>query len=1267
MTTITNRPKSSSVNRQTWFVEPLALFMAYLLVFQAIAAGQSPIAQSSVAQSPVEQSPVAQTPVVLERKANPLGLVGTSPNKSRATTSIPLATPALAAPLTAAGLSPNGVASNATVTSKATPPANCVFQGSNYIIQYVCTGNRLTGSTPPDSGLLSAIQQFESDSIKQWLQLFRLSNTDADVAFFYANARTPMRNSVRALMLIRLIDIPFRLLNPQNAVTANEKTVYGWFQGRVQARIVQMDQDAVNDKNNWQNNRCTWQPDPDLEKTYGFFYIPCVGTQIFDTAPNADYFAAAAFKKDFIQVIANLVPANAPVLPHAVPSSHFSPRTSGSQQQTPSASTLIAGTSDSMTELLGIIGGSTAGVFGLTGITVGILATTVPSIRSKILPNRSRTENLKNLRAKAKNNKVQNVEEEVNENAEDSLSDAVSNGDTAVEASASGVADAADVGTESAELAAIASADGEEIAESAAGGPVGVAIGIAIAVITTIVTIIVDETISEQSLGSLDSTLSNDSNNAPNLFKLMQTASGQAEITDCWSEVTWPEVASTSTLPSAGPTDPVVISYPDGQPQNFQVNNFTYLDWAGGKVSPIAYGGQILTNSSFQLAAATVAPGFSGLVTGKDLTSVLQFKNWNGDAFWAAVVGNGFVVGPRFVSNGNVDCPAGNSGLTELSDLSNCSSFVANILQMVDTNGHPQVVLISTRPAILLPNTEIDFNTVESPLTVSVPVTGYPIPTLTFDNLPPGMIVNQNVDGKGTVSFFMDGTKVKPGNYITQIHATNYAQTTTTPVTFNITGPDFEAPPTFDTYPLSYRVPIWTTGLPVSQFFHATSAYQVTWSSNIPLPSGMSLSIVPGSNSIGFVGTPPAGSAGLLRPVDDTEPYVQACDGQNRCIKEFVVINIADAPRAQLVLTDFPMQLDFPVGEQRSYTFTTTGAITPVSFSTSSTSSPCPFPGPPSWVSMTDNGNGTVTFTGTAPGLNGVDQVNLANVVVHTTGLADPQCNTNNFAFFLDSDPQLFEGPNITVTAPQNVGLFLHSSLTPGVGTMTLATPLPNGLQFLQPFSGEPWSIGGTLQPGSGGQYTLAFQMKQNPTFGLVATQNLVLTVNEAPSWPGSSSIGGIAFINLTMMSGVNNQYVFKPGGFPTYNTMSITRGSSFMPQGVIFSTGTEINPNSGGAVLKGNPDPSTIGHGYVIPVTANNGIGNPSTMDVLLTIVPPGDVTGDGKVDCSDVTLVKSHLNAKAGTANYNGPADVNGDGVVNIIDLAFVTAHLAQGTVCH
>jgi CSLREA domain-containing protein len=61
-----------------------------------------------------------------------------------------------------------------------------------------------------------------------------------------------------------------------------------------------------------------------------------------------------------------------------------------------------------------------------------------------------------------------------------------------------------------------------------------------------------------------------------------------------------------------------------------------------------------------------------------------------------------------------------------------------------------------------------------------------------------------------------------------------------------------------------------------------------------------------------------------------------------------------------------------------------------------------------------------------------------------------------------------------------------------------------------------------------------------------------------------------------------------------------------------------------------------------------------------------PGDVTGDGLVNCADLAVVRGAFGRRFGQPGFDARADTNDDGIVDIRDLAFVARQLPVGTQC-
>ena len=59
-----------------------------------------------------------------------------------------------------------------------------------------------------------------------------------------------------------------------------------------------------------------------------------------------------------------------------------------------------------------------------------------------------------------------------------------------------------------------------------------------------------------------------------------------------------------------------------------------------------------------------------------------------------------------------------------------------------------------------------------------------------------------------------------------------------------------------------------------------------------------------------------------------------------------------------------------------------------------------------------------------------------------------------------------------------------------------------------------------------------------------------------------------------------------------------------------------------------------------------------------------PEDVNGDGRIDCSDIAMVKAAMGSTPGRPNWKPAADVNRDGVVNLRDLTLISQMLPSAT---
>ncbi len=64
--------------------------------------------------------------------------------------------------------------------------------------------------------------------------------------------------------------------------------------------------------------------------------------------------------------------------------------------------------------------------------------------------------------------------------------------------------------------------------------------------------------------------------------------------------------------------------------------------------------------------------------------------------------------------------------------------------------------------------------------------------------------------------------------------------------------------------------------------------------------------------------------------------------------------------------------------------------------------------------------------------------------------------------------------------------------------------------------------------------------------------------------------------------------------------------------------------------------------------------------------LMATGDINGDGKVDCTDLAIMKASFGKKCGQAGFDSRADLNQDCVVDVRDFATVTRQIPAGSRC-
>jgi hypothetical protein len=122
--------------------------------------------------------------------------------------------------------------------------------------------------------------------------------------------------------------------------------------------------------------------------------------------------------------------------------------------------------------------------------------------------------------------------------------------------------------------------------------------------------------------------------------------------------------------------------------------------------------------------------------------------------------------------------------------------------------------------------------------------------------------------------------------------------------------------------------------------------------------------------------------------------------------------------------------------------------------------------------------------------------------------------------------------------------------------------------------------------------------------------------------------------------------------------------GVSFVVDGQLEDIGALNASNQASILVTSLP----VGNHAIVALYGGDSSNAPSASQPVSVqvIAVPGDVNGDGVVDCADMAIVKNSFGKKTGQPGFDPRADVNHDGVVNILDLSFVAKQLPAGTVC-
>ena len=302
----------------------------------------------------------------------------------------------------------------------------------------------------------------------------------------------------------------------------------------------------------------------------------------------------------------------------------------------------------------------------------------------------------------------------------------------------------------------------------------------------------------------------------------------------------------------------------------------------------------------------------------------------------------------------------------------------------------------------------------------------------------------------------------------------------------------------------------------------------------------------------------------------------------------------------------------------------------------------------PSWITFTDNLNNSATVSGTPP--SGAGDVNLFVLATPAGVPPDYICSgsPHNYTIHVDNTPYLTSANTATFTAGTS-GAFVATGVNGN--QVSLVGALPQGLTFT-PIAGEGLMIG-TPVAGTGGIYPLTFTISDGSQS---TNQHFTLVVNEAATIVSPNTVNFVQNTPSTFPLNIYG-YPHTPSSGNPGMLVSVLSGS--LPPGMTLSETTVNGHATGQWVVSGTP--SAVGL-YSAHLDAHNGVGSSNGQQLTINVIQAGDLNADGKVDCSDVAIVKAAYGTHIDHVGFNSLADVNSDGVVDLKDLAYVSKRICR-----
>ena len=492
--------------------------------------------------------------------------------------------------------------------------------------------------------------------------------------------------------------------------------------------------------------------------------------------------------------------------------------------------------------------------------------------------------------------------------------------------------------------------------------------------------------------------------------------------------------------------------------------------------------------------------------------------------------------GVAFVDNGDgtgtlSGTPAANSGGTYTVSFSAQNGNVPNATQTFTLTVNQAPSITSSNNTAFQTGSAGSFN---------VTTSGFPTAGISeVGALPSGVTLIDNHDGTGTLA----GTPAAGGVFnLTFTAANGVVPNASQSFTLNVS-----------------QIPAFTTASNASFKVGSAGTFTVTAngspapaiSESGALPSGVTFSDN-GNGSAKFSATPAGNSGGV---------YTVALTAQNGNLPnatQSFTLTVNQAP----ALTSLN-SASFTIGSAGSFTITSTG------FPKAAITESGALPG---GVTLTDNHDGTAKLAGTPT------SVGVFNITISAANTVTPNA-TQAFTLTI---PQ---GPAITSAAATafkvgSSGSFTVTTTGSPAATLSETGTLPTGVTFAASSNGTA-KLSGTPTPGSGGTYALTITAQNGTTPN--ATQNFVLTVNQAPSFTSAAGV--------TVAKGAPLSLTITTSGFPL---PTITR-SGTLPAGVTFT-----DNHNGTGTLAGAPTASGV---FTSTFSAANGTTPNASQSFAITV----------------------------------------------------------------